>query len=88
MRKDPYFFIDIKDQVFNVAAEFGKVDKVFIEQDSPGHVYVKFEGSSYDKAVESASKTVEGLAGKTFDERVISVRFVPEREFNQKIINR
>lgn len=42
LKKDPAFFIDIKEQVEEVCGEFGKVDKVWVEQNSPGNVWVKF----------------------------------------------
>jgi hypothetical protein len=42
LKRDPAYFIDIKEQVFDVCSEMGKVEKVWVEQNSPGNVWVKF----------------------------------------------
>jgi hypothetical protein len=42
LMKDPAFFIDIKEQVYDVCSEMGKVEKVWVEQNSTGNVWVKF----------------------------------------------
>ena len=31
LRKEPSFFIDIKDQIKEICADFGKVDRIFID---------------------------------------------------------
>jgi hypothetical protein len=78
LKKDPYFFIEIKEQVNNVCMEWGRVEKVYIEQNSPGHVFIKFGGATREKAMASAEATVRNLNGKTFDDRPISARFMSE----------
>ena len=42
LRRDPAFFLDIKEQVEEVCKELGKVEKVWVEQNSTGNVWVKF----------------------------------------------
>lgn len=42
LKREPAFFIDIKEQVQDVCSEVGKVEKVWVEQNSPGNVWVKF----------------------------------------------
>jgi hypothetical protein len=42
LKKDPAFFIDIKEQVEEICREFGDVSKAWVEQNSPGNVWVKF----------------------------------------------
>jgi hypothetical protein len=51
-------------------------------------VYIKFGGSSQEKAVRSGVTAVESLDGKTFDERPISANFISENAFNQKLMER
>jgi hypothetical protein len=87
LKKDPFYFINIKEEVINVCSEWGKVDKVHIEQKSPGLVYIRFRGAP-EKAVGYAEATVKALNGKTFDERPITAKFVPEQEFSMRIIER
>ncbi len=42
LRKDPAFFIDIKEQVEDICREMGgRVEKVWIEQNSPGNVWIR-----------------------------------------------
>ena len=41
LKKDPAYFIDVKEQVEDVCSEFGKVEKVWVEQ-AAGNCWVKF----------------------------------------------
>jgi len=42
LRKDPAFFIDIKEQVEDICREMeGRVEKVWVEQNSPGNVWIR-----------------------------------------------
>ena len=50
LKKDPSFFMDIKDQVACVCKDFGKVDHIFVEQNSDGHVWVKFRADDSNGA--------------------------------------
>ena len=45
LNKDPSFFIEIKEQVYDLCSDMGKVYKIFVEQNSQGNVWVKFDGS-------------------------------------------
>ena len=40
LKNEPSFFMDIKDQVSAVCGQFGKVDRVYVEQNSDGFVWV------------------------------------------------
>ena len=44
LKKDPAYFIDVKEQVEEVCSEMGKVEKVWVEQ-GQGNVWVKFSKS-------------------------------------------
>ena len=85
LNKDPQFFIDIKDHVYNTCSEWGRVEKIFIEEDSAGQVWIKYSGSN---AVESAGNTVDILDQKTFDNRVITAQFITEEVFYQKLMDK
>lgn len=80
LKKDPSFFIDIKDQVMQVCQEFGKVDKIFVEQRSDGHVWVRFGEAD----LKGATKTVEALHMQFFDSRQIRVAYISESAYNNK----
>lgn len=49
--------MDIKDQVTSVCSGFGKVGRIYVEQNSDGSVWVQFK----DEDVNSAIKTQEAL---------------------------
>ena len=51
--KEPSFYIDIKDQVWTVCLDFGKVSHVHVEQGSDGVVYVKFDPNDLRGAVKT-----------------------------------
>ena len=70
--------------MYEVCAESGKVEKVWIEQNSKGNVWVKFAANQ----VNGAAKTKQGLDGRYFDARLIKVNFVPENVFNSKVKER
>ena len=53
LKSDPSFFMDIKDQVASVCNGFGKVDRIYVEQNSDGSVWVQFK----DDDISSAIKT-------------------------------
>lgn len=58
LRKDPSFFIDIKDQVKTVCSDFGKVLQIYIDQGSAeGRIWVRFD----DNDIRGAIKTQESL---------------------------
>lgn len=86
LRKDPSFFIDIKDQVIQAGNSFGPVDKVYIEQDSDGNVWVKFKASMDDLKAPVAFQ--EAMNKQYFDSRLIQVTFVPEVLFTNKFKER
>ena len=80
LKKDPSFFIDIKDQVMQVCQEFGKIDKIFVEQRSNGHVWVRFT----QEEVKNATTTLEALNMQFFDQRQIKVAYISESAFINK----
>jgi len=51
LKKDPSFYIDIKDQVKQVCTDFGKVVQIHVEQGTEGHIWVKFDPNDTRGAV-------------------------------------
>ena len=64
--------------------EMGKVDKVWVEQNSPGNVWVKF----HKEHLAAAQMAVQTLNQRFFDSRLITASFVPENVFNAKVKER
>lgn len=83
LKKDPAFFIDIKEQVEDICRELGKIEKVWVEQGA-GNVWAKYNKND----VAGAQKALTALNQRYFDQRLISVVFVPENVFNSKVKER
>ena len=88
LKKDPAFFIDIKEQVEDICKEFAtqgrSVEKVWVEQNSPGNVWVKFNKND----ILGAQNAQNMLNQRFFDGRLITASFVPENVFNSKVKER
>jgi len=79
--KNPSFFIEVKDDVMDVCGELGRVEKVWVEQNNSGNVWVKFHRDH----IEGAKKAQHFLNQRAFDERVVTATFVPENVFLSKM---
>lgn len=85
LRNDPTFYLDVKEQVEDVCRELGgRLEKVWVEQNSPGNVWVKFNKAD----VEAAKQVLMTLNQRYFDSRLITANFVPESVFNSKVKER
>ncbi len=84
LKKDPSFFMDVKDQVLSICVDFGKVERVYVEQNSNGHVWVMFK----EEDVAGAHKTQEALDNQLFDGNPIKVSFVTNSDFMAKVKER
>ena len=84
LRKEPAFFMDVKDQVASVCADFGKVERIYVEQNSDGHVWVQFRQEDINGAI----RTQETLDNQLFDGNPIRVLFVSEADFTAKVKER
>lgn len=81
LTEDPQFFIDIRDQVLDICEEYGKVDKVWVDQQSKGNVWIKFSKDS----ISGAQKVREMLNNTLFDQREIKASYIPEAIYNSKV---
>ena len=79
LTKNQSFFIDLKDDVKTFCSDFGKVDLIYIEQNSNGNVWIRFEDD-----LPGAIRTQSGLNNQFFDNRPITANFVAESIFNTK----
>ncbi len=84
LKKDPAFYLDIKEEVQQLCKEMGDTEKVWVEQNSPGNVWVKFNKSD----IQGAQKAQMTLNQRYFDSRFITASFVPENVFNSKVKER
>lgn len=75
--KDPTFYVEIKNQISQVAQDCGKIDIVFVEQKSAGNVWLRFGGDP-EEAASSAVRAIKDLDKRLFDGRELSVKQVPE----------
>ena len=44
LNRDPNFYIDIKNEVESVCSSWGMIERIYIEQESLGNVWIKFGG--------------------------------------------
>jgi len=81
LKKEPSFFLDIKEQVIRVLKDYGRIEKVWVEQNSKGNVWVKF----HKDYLEGAKQAKEKLDHIHFDGREISTYYVSENAFAAKL---
>ena len=43
LTKNQSFFIDLKDDVKTFVSDFGKIDKIYVEQGSEGNIWIRFD---------------------------------------------
>lgn len=84
LKKDPAFFLDIKEQVEEISRSMGRLEKVWVEQNSPGNVWIRFNKTD----IQAAHNTIATLNQRYFDSRLITANFVPENVFNSKVKER
>jgi len=45
LQQDPSYFMDIKDQVEEACQTWGQIERIYVEQNSHGNVWIKFGGA-------------------------------------------
>jgi RNA-binding protein 39 len=73
--KDPDFELDVKEDVEEEAGKFGPLRHIFVDKNSMGHVYLRFEN------VANAQSCVDTLNGRWFASRRITAEFVVEQTY-------
>ena len=62
----------------------GRVEKVWVEQNSPGNVWIRLNKGDF----QAAQQVQQMLNQRYFDQRLINANFVPENVFNSKVKER
>lgn len=76
---NPGFFDDMKKEVQKQSEEYGVVERVFIEKNNQGNIWIKFSDTA------SAVKAQENLNGKFFDGHKIFCYFVTENTYQTRV---
>jgi RNA-binding protein 39 len=75
---DPEFDLDIKEDVEEEATKFGTLKHIFVDKNSMGMVYVRYND------IDGAKQLVSAFNGRWFASRQISADFVPDTTYLMK----
>jgi RNA-binding protein 23/39 len=75
----PAYFDNLKRDVQKQAEEFGVIERVFIEKNNQGNVWIKYSDTA------SASKAQAAMNGKFFDNHKIFMYFVTETTYQTRV---
>ncbi|PWA62369.1 splicing factor, CC1-like protein [Artemisia annua] len=75
---EPDFDLDIKDDVEEECSNFGKVKHIYVDKQSAGYVYLRFD------SVESASRAQQAMHKRWFAGKMISAIFLQPYEYDAK----
>jgi len=70
--KEPDFHLDIKEDVEEESLKFGKLKHIFVDKNSQGYVYLRFND------VDGAKKCIENLNGRWFASKRITAEYIVE----------
>ena len=73
------FFEHLKNNLYVICKQFGEVDKVYIEENEQGNVWIKYHET------EAAVNAQSTLIGKEFENNKIFVYFVTEDTYYQRV---
>jgi len=83
LKDEPEFFIDTEEDVKTECSNYGRVEKIWVDQNSKeGNVFVKFENKNY----EATMKAFEKLNGRFFGGKEIMAKIIPENLFDSSVI--
>ncbi|CAA2968802.1 RNA-binding protein 39-like [Olea europaea var. sylvestris] len=75
---DEEFDLDIRDDVHEECSKYGRVKHIFVDKNSAGYVYLRFE------SVEAASRAQLAMHKRWFARRLISAIFLQPYEYDAK----
>lgn len=75
---DPEFDREIRDDVEEECAKFGPVLHIFVDKNSQGNVYVKFQQP------DAARHAAEAMNGRWFAGRQLAFEYIPQHVYNDK----
>jgi RNA-binding protein 39 len=74
---EPNWDVEIRDDVSEECSKFGKVVHAFVDSNSAGHMYLKFEN------VNAATNALNSLNGRWFAQRMIYAEFINEKDYER-----
>ncbi|KAI3451045.1 hypothetical protein Pfo_007710 [Paulownia fortunei] len=75
---DPEFDMDIRDDVQEECSKYGRVKHIYVDKNSAGYVYLKFE------SMEAAARAQQAMHKRWFARRLISAIFLQPYEYDAK----
>lgn len=75
---EPSYFVDLRDEVLDEAKAYGEVEKIVVEQDSDGNIWIKY------KDMQNAVESQKGFNSKFFSGVKVNCVFVSEMQFASK----
>ncbi|KAJ6798116.1 RNA-binding protein 39-like [Iris pallida] len=75
---EPDFDLDIRDEVQDECSKFGPVKHIYVDKNSTGHVYLRFE------SISAAAGCQRAMHLRWFAGRAISATFMPPMEYEAK----
>lgn len=75
----PLYFDNLKKNIQEACDEFGVVERIFIEKNDQGNIWIKYSDT------ESAKKSQAALNGKPFDGKKIFMYFVTENTYQTRV---
>mmetsp|Transcript_11464 Transcript_11464/g.20693 ORF Transcript_11464/g.20693 Transcript_11464/m.20693 type:complete len:304 (-) Transcript_11464:1187-2098(-) len=75
---EPDFDEDIKEDVAEECNKYGRLVHVWVDKNSAGWVYMKFDG------VDGSKRTYDNLNRRWFAKRMITAKFIPEPKYREQ----
>lgn len=79
--KTPGFFEDLKKEVHEMCANFGAIEKILVEKNNQGNIWVRFNDTN------SAIKAQETLSTQYFDGKKVFCYFVTDQTYVSRVGN-
>ena len=79
--KDSSYFTDLRDEIYEECSKYGKVEKVIVDIQSDGYVWIKFS------EVDGAKKTHHFLNQRVISGRRLQSFYIPESQFYLRFEN-
>ena len=75
----PGYFEDLKKSIQKACDEHGTVERIFVEKNDQGNIWIKYSDT------ESAKKAQEALNGRVFDGKKLFMYFVTENTYQTRV---
>jgi len=81
LETEPNWDADIRDDVAEEVSKYGQLKHIFVDKDSAGYVFLRFN------SVAEAEAVVKAMNGRWFASRQISAEFIPEATYKMRFPN-